>query len=337
MNKKNKKEIILPTLEEVRKIIAYLRNDYTAKIVATNLHIETYRTIYKFSLIDKEIHKTVEPRVVSRILNSKSKYHNIDSDPDLELKNKLGFGSKEAKELNKLWLVEPWSGFHEVNEDLVDTPLRVWCYDINSAYAFAMTKPMPDTRHPYYESVIKENQVGFNKDLSQVITKPGIKCAFVFDLIESPFIAYVNHYYNIKKNNSGQAKKEAKEYLCIASGLIANHNPFLRTMIIWYSNTYIKQFWNNDPNAVYCNVDSIYTTKPRTDLPIGNELGQFKLEHENVRFIYAGVMQYQIEDEVHKCGMSGLLDLYDEEPDWHYDVIFDKDKIISIERKKELD
>lgn len=66
-------------------------------------------------------------------------------------------------------------------------------------------------------------------------------------------------------------------------------------MIVYYMNEYIKQFI--DKNTLWYNTDSIVSTvrKPELDALLGNEVGQFKIEHEG-RFIQAGT-GYQWPDE----------------------------------------
>lgn len=323
MNKtiKGKKPIILT---DDQFIIAkhILRNSYYWELISSNYHFYTSKDHYVFSGIGKKIVLPPKPNIIGKALSDKSKYHKIDQDEKAkDLFNFCG-GHFINYETEEGWNgmkaqyddFKIASGYHYIDEHYKDQKLKIWSYDINSAYPYAMLKPMPDTTKPYYDTKVGKGQAGFMKN-GEVVTTIGSKADVVFDLIDSPFKDYVLKYYKLKKEDK-EKKAYYKAYLNIATGIIALHNPFIRNMIIHYSNTYIQSLM--DENTVYCNVDSIYSLLPRYDLPIGDEIGQLKLEHENEDFMYANVMWYKIGNEVHKPGMSGLEDLYDDAPKLKY-------------------
>lgn len=330
---------IITDLKELNLLLAFAS---TYEIDDINLKFNTLGKDYIFNLIDQDLSAyKVSGKTVACQLNRLSKYHRIDEDPiykDL-CKNELGLdkkstttssGHKYEKSHWKDGLIA--SGNMYYRSDYKDTPLKVYSYDINSAYPFAMLKDMPDTRNIKYNQILKPGQIGFSANLT-VYTTPGIFCKYVCDLIESPFKDYVDKYYKLKKEaKTIEERNKAKAYLNTATGILAIHNPFLRNTVVYYSNQYIKQFINED--TVYSNIDSIYSLVPRPDIPIGTEIGQFKLEHENEDFIYAGIMQYQIGDVVRKCGSHGLKNLYDKTPTFHYDII-ENGKTIQLKKKDE--
>lgn len=320
---------VVDTLEDAN-IIFKICTEHS--IQSTNLHMTLFNTDYVFSLLGEkvEVVKPAFPPAIATELNRKSGYHLLDKDPRFtELCKKLSDG---IEYLNKVDFKYLWSkgiiktGFQYANPMQACKPLRVYGYDINSAYPFAMTKPMPDTRNMHFDTVIGENQVGFDRMLNVVMVK-GLKCPYVCDLVESPFLKFVQDHYAKKKTAvSKEQRQREKNYLNIATGIIAMHNPFIRNMIIYHSNTYLKSFVNGYLNqeeggVVYCNIDSIYSVDKRDDIPVGPELGQFKLEHENEYFEYMKPMWYQIGTETHKPGISGLETIYDSAPKLKYNIV----------------
>ena len=82
----------------------------------------------------------------------------------------------------------------------------------------------------------------------------------------------------------------------------------MRNAIIYYSNKYIKKFIDDD--TIYCNVDCIISLRPRYDIPVGKEIGQFKIEHECEDFKYKmnGIYQWGKDGkDVHYIGIPKNL------------------------------
>ena len=182
--------------------------------------------------------------------------------------------------------------------------LKCYSYDLNSAYSFAMTKPMPDTDHPKFDTIVGPGEIGFRKNTILVpVVGEGRHADVVFKLIESPYKAFVDKYYNLKENEPHGSQKRAyyKQILNITSGLLHRYNIFHRLMVLYYAKMYIQQFI--DENTVYCNVDSIVSTKERNDLPISDNIGNFKLEHNGDTFKFKQVAIYQWDNEIHYSGI----------------------------------
>lgn len=194
--------------------------------------------------------------------------------------------------------------FSYINEDYKLKKLKCYSYDINSAYSFAMLKPMPDTEHPKFDAVVGPNEIGFRKNtiLTPVVGE-GRHADVVFKLIESPYKEFVYKYYTLKENEPHDSQKRGfyKTILNITSGLLHRYNIFHRLTVLYYAKMYIQKFI--DENTVYCNVDSIVSIKKRTDLPISNDIGDFKAQHQDDLFKFKKVGIYQWNNEVHYSGI----------------------------------
>lgn len=186
-------------------------------------------------------------------------------------------------------------GLLYTNEKFIRTRTEhVYSYDRNSSFSWGMLQDMPDTSTPPKRNVIpNENEIGMsnvcnaiqNRDLLEIIedaNELGIVCEYVFPRMPSPFKHFVEFYYNKKVNaKSKEERQKYKEILNYAVGFIRRKNPFLHSAIISYSNAYIRELING--NTIYCNTDSIVSTKPRK-LDIGEDVGQFKIEHNDESF-----------------------------------------------------
>lgn len=183
-------------------------------------------------------------------------------------------------------------------------------YDVNSAYGWAMTQPMPDTRKPAAVcGRVGKNQVGFIVDdeeeidgfitsgtISLQMVHEGRKAEFIFDLMDSPFTEFANKWYKKKSEPKNQDEKDkAKQMLCYSVGYLQRKNPFLRAAIVEYTNQFIRSLI--DKNTIYVNTDCIISTEPR-ELPIGKAMGQFKKDHEGM-FANSG-FNYQWDLEIPK-------------------------------------
>lgn len=161
-------------------------------------------------------------------------------------------------------------------------------YDMTSAYGWAMLQPIPDTAKPpkFYTKVGKD-EIGFNLD--GTTEYEGGYANIVFPLMDSPFKRFVEKWFGIKKYGSPEQSAKAKQMINYAVGYMQRTNPFIRNTIVNRCNDKIHMYM--DENTLYCNTDSIVSLTPRKDLPLGDKIGEFHLEHEG-SFAYAG-MNYQ--------------------------------------------
>lgn len=164
-------------------------------------------------------------------------------------------------------------------------------YDLNSAYAASMCETMPDTSvEPIMFEIVKKGYIGF--DCEGNCLEEGELAEYQFPEIESPFKKFVNNYYNKKKKAIDlDEKQKFKDVLNFSVGYMQLKNPFLRARIIFLCNKKIESLI--DENTLLCNTDSLVSLTRRKDIEekLGNELGEWKLEHEG-QFAYKG-LNYQ--------------------------------------------
>lgn len=282
---------------------------YKFSRLACSATIETRSYIYEVSLT-KDLKVTYNNGAIISSFRAKTHYD--------EIQGQYGYTAKKLS-LDKVhvsWDYGIASGYAYSNDYFARKWLKCWSYDINSAFAYAMLSPMPDTtQKPRLDDEVREGEIGFYK-LGGATTKVGDPADIIFPLMDSPFKDYVQYYYSLKQNAADKTERgKWKDFLNIPTGHLAKTNVFLRNAILYYSNKYIKSFIDED--TVYCNVDCIVSLRPRYDLPIGDGLGQFKEEHVCDNFKYIKAMQYQWNKECHYNGIPGeaLTDIEHTE-DW---------------------
>ena len=196
-------------------------------------------------------------------------------------------------------------------------------YDLNSAYASVMMDKIPDIDNPIEGRVkVEEGEVGFIYDEHLTLVKGGIgeTANIKFKLIDAPegLKRFATKYYNIKKTEKAlfeaakidlehgvagaaervkqhkQAFNEAKYQLNLPIGYCQRHNPFFRAYIVNTCNEKIKSIIDKD--TLFWNTDAIFSRVKRTDLDIGDNIGQFKEIHCNT-LRYIG-NNYQVDDEL---------------------------------------
>lgn len=204
-------------------------------------------------------------------------------------------------------------------------------YDLNGAYAAALKKPIPDTSIAPKCGVVGENEVGFTVDENGVLRAVYDGCSrYVFPLIESPFIPFVDKWYQNKLEAKTNAEKQkAKQVINLAVGMLQRHNPFIRASVLTYCNDYIESLM--DENTIFANTDCIVSLVRRPDIEknLGVECGKWKIEHEgefayisegacqwyNDKISYKGVSKNQM-----KNGFDILSDKIEARKiEWHFD------------------
>lgn len=204
-------------------------------------------------------------------------------------------------------------------------------YDLNGAYAAALKKPIPDTSLPPKYGVIGKNEVGFTVDENGVLRAIYSGCSrYIFPLMESPFIPFVDKWYQNKLDAKTRAEKhKAKQVINLAVGMLQKHNPFIRATVITHCNDYIQSLM--DDNTIFANTDCIVSLVRRPDIEsnLGIECGQWKIEHEgefayisegacqwyNDKISYKGVSKNQM-----KNGFDILTDKIEARNiEWHFD------------------
>lgn len=170
------------------------------------------------------------------------------------------------------------------------------CYDRRSAYSAAMLEPIPDTNVlPRRNDYVKKGEIGFrlmphginNEQHFYAIFEEGYLADYIYPAIESPFKSFVEYFYKKRAKAKGVEADRVKQTLNYAVGYIRRKNPFIHSCILSRARYYIESFI--DENTLYSNTDSIVSKVPRPDLDalVGEEIGQFKVEHKG-SFAYNG-------------------------------------------------
>ena len=102
-------------------------------------------------------------------------------------------------------------------------------------------------------------------------------------IIYKSFSEFATDIYKLKKTSIKAERDKVKLMLNALVGLMKNHNIFIEAAITGYAKDLMISL--RDENTIMQTLDSIVSLKPRTDLDIGEELGQFKEEHTNEPFI----------------------------------------------------
>lgn len=165
--------------------------------------------------------------------------------------------------------------------------IEAWGYDLNSAYAATLLRcGWIDTSVPPAAKVIGENEIGFTcyemEDGSWSIQHEGY-CEFVFKRVPLPsgVRAWINKCYEGKKNAKDKQEKALwKGRLNSEIGNWQNKNPWLRMWVVCNCNEYIMELLDED--SLFWNTDSIVSARPRPDLVMGTDIGEWKLEHHGM-------------------------------------------------------
>lgn len=154
-------------------------------------------------------------------------------------------------------------------------------YDLNGAYAHALSGPMPDTSRPAGPGEVQMGQIGFGfygEEEHFAAVESGF-ALFRFPAIPSPFREFVRVWEKRKTESPDKWQREkAKQIVNFAVGNLQNHNPFYRATVVSRANNLIKSLI--DENTIYSNTDSIVSLVERKDLPISKDIGGWKIENK---------------------------------------------------------
>lgn len=163
-------------------------------------------------------------------------------------------------------------------------------YDVNSSYAYAMLSDMPDCsqgfeiRDPFDidSKRVQEDEIGFFSDGDRLeLRGVGSYATYIFKRVKSPFKSFVEKYYKQKKEaKTKEERQQYKDILNFAVGYILRKNPFIHACILGNARRFINRF--KDKDTLYINTDCIVSRVIRPDLEalIGEDVGQFKKDHE---------------------------------------------------------
>lgn len=172
----------------------------------------------------------------------------------------------------------------------------VYCYDLNSAYAYVISRKVIDFSSYRTNSVVEKGEIGFIYDEHLSIRHAGTNANIIFKMRDpnEDELKYIRSWFNEKLISTGVRRQKAKDMLNLPIGYAQRKNPFFRSFVVNICNEYIQS--KVDKNTVLYNTDSIYSLKPRNDLILGTYIGAFKLE-ENHNFKYIA-NNYQFGDEI---------------------------------------
>ena len=203
-----------------------------------------------------------------------------------------------------------------INEKYDNKSTKCWAYDINNAYASGLLEDIPNTMKDYGAGIVEENQIGYIMDVGGTLTQVqvGEYALFRFDLINSPFRDWAIKKDKQRRKAKKEGKKEEadkiKASLVIAIGILATHDPFLYQFIIDKIVEKVGKYI--DEYTIRKDTDCIFSARPRTDLPIGDRIGEFKELPQNGTEIYIDGALYEWGDKKALPGVPrGLQDSYD--------------------------
>lgn len=168
---------------------------------------------------------------------------------------------------------------------------EVICYDTNLTYFYLLGQDFPDTRQPKGRGIVRPREIGFRisgrvvqgndgKQRSQLIlVNPGDYADFRYPKRPSPFKRYINYKLEqLKLVKNKEERSKVKSSINISVGNLQHHNPIWRAWIVESGNKRIKSLM--DKNTIYANTDCVVSLVPRTDIPVSDKIGDFKIEHQ---------------------------------------------------------
>lgn len=172
-----------------------------------------------------------------------------------------------------------------VKEEYQGRWLECWAYDMNSAYPAAASDMIPDWENQIrFPGVVEEDQCGFIVSGGYLhIVKTGEKASIRFPLKKSPlkpwFDKVARQEWGAKQRGDMVEAAKCKLKRNSVIGILRNHNVFIWLYIIEKAKQNVMKYVDNDTIAV--NIDCIYSTKLRPDIPISNKVGSFKVVEES--------------------------------------------------------
>lgn len=176
------------------------------------------------------------------------------------------------------------------NLDFANKWLECYSYDINSCFLSFLDYDLPDNKIKAEWRNVQSGEIGFIDDLGYLkMCKKGEYARWIFNKKKYRSLSKFKHVmYNERLKSESQEEKDFwKDCMVKSIGYLKYVNVFLRSAILNYAKARILAAM--DENTIYCNTDSIISLKPRNDLDIGINCGQFKVEHEKKLFIFKSI------------------------------------------------
>lgn len=174
------------------------------------------------------------------------------------------------------------------NTELID---NVYYYDKNSAYLSVLaTGWFPDLTQQSEDRFVKDGEIGYRRisigerPILQ-IKLPGEYAEYIYPLKYYPkVVKWAQKQGELLKYLKGvnpQERAAKKQMINAAIGIIRNHNIWIYTFIVGICRRDVEQYISD--KTIIANTDGIISIGPIDDIDIGDNLGQFKLEHENIK------------------------------------------------------
>lgn len=321
MFKGKKKAVYCDTIEEFNRqmqiagdicsIIFYEKYDSTKPISTYGYLEETdkfYKLTYKLCkekktyIFDKNGEKHYEFNVaqVSSEMSRQAKIQKVS-----ELLPNIEFDKTPFKDgcIGYRMSIGSASPIRDANTKYINKETTAWEYDLSSAYGQFLKEQLPDLNTVQYNTEVKEGQVGFTTYGStrhgfprlHMVTKVGVECEWVFDLMPSPYVDWVNRIFEQLDIETDEKKREELKFKFRGNvGQLQNTNPFWRCMIVEKCNRLIKSLL--DDNSIYWSTDSIVSAVKRDD--ILKTPYKWKIKHNELPFRLKTKTYYQWGNEI---------------------------------------
>ena len=191
---------------------------------------------------------------------------------------------------------------------------HVWAYDINSSFASAFkTCTLPDTQTlPRLHSTVNEGEIGFiyfhDGMTGQLLptTYVGQYADWVFPTLKNHELLnlvteWTTKYYNLKKSTNEADKVRAKKIMNFAIGYLSRINPFVHACILSKARANVQKY--QDKNVLLINTDSIIRIGQDKRIPVGKNMGEFKIEAEDATLYLKG-FNYKVGKKLAIRGVS---------------------------------
>lgn len=298
VNKVKKESVDLITFEKALNYCNTMvgRNCEPTTIISNTWYLwqdrrSNYHLMYKDYSINRVRHLIVDP-------------YTGEKDAKIEINNAGGRAYKKMKkylkrynedinyEDNDKYLSYSWIPFEYMDTYNVGKDLHAYEYDSNSNYLAQMKKPLPYGNIVRRDDYVGQGEIGFsitkgknNKNIIEPIFKGFANIIFKAKIYNG-LVDFANNMYEKRLSlPEGDERDAFKVIICSAHGNLKYHNIFMAAAIIGYSKQELLSYCGN--THVYMNtVDSIICDQPIDNIPLGKELGQYKLKHSNEGFTY---------------------------------------------------
>lgn len=219
---------------------------------------------------------------------------------------------------NDKYLNYTWIPFEYMDTSHVFKKVIAYEYDSNSNYLAQFKKPLPYGDIIRENDYIKQDEIGFNiiyngkgKKAIEAVFKGHADIIFKAKIYQG-LTDFANDMYAKRKSmEDGIEKDKFKKLICSAHGNLKYHNIFMAVAIIGYSKQELLSYC--DGVHVYMHtVDSIICDRPIDNIPIGTDLGQYKLKHIKEEFMYQshGIKVWEDGDCSHKGLKKSRIGIY---------------------------